>query len=216
MFSIAMQASKKDNFIKLGLVFIGCLVVIGFVKGLMSNFLLHKTAGEVEHITQKYTAEGEIKLISIVFKNGKVYKHAYINKTYLPSPKINELKAHSYLIVYISRGNSDTFYGLESSEGEVIQSKKIDVIVQYFNTPIIAFFLLFLPIVIYIIAGRKLLQKKSHASALLLYAFFLAYLWGKLHLFLMVLLILGLINLGKYFSSRKRDKAINDPVDVQA
>lgn len=212
-----MEAPKKDNFIKLGLVFVGCLILLGFGKGLMSGFLLHKTAGKVARITQKYTAEGDIKLISITFENGQVYKHSYINKAYLPSPQINTLETCNYLITYTNKiGDKEMFYGLGAPDGKVFQSKKLDVIIAYFNAPLVAFLLVAIPIAIYIIAGRQLLQRKSSAFIVLLYAFLLAYVWGKLHLFLMALLILGLINLGRYFSSRKRDKVIRDPVDVQA
>jgi|GEM_PF-1245993 len=211
---VFMVISQKSKWLKAGLILIAIVLAIGIVKALIPNLFLQKIEGNVVEIKQHYGAEGSEKLITLNLEQHGIYNHCYVNKDYLPSPHINDLKEYKRLVTYVSRGKRDLFYGLELLDGTVIQSARFDIISAYFNNAFVAFILLFVPIGLYFIYSRNLVVEKQDQLFILFYGFIFCYTWGKLHFFLMALLVLGLIALGKRLSNKNKEQTINEDINM--
>lgn len=209
--------SNEKKWLRLGLILLIGILGFGVLQALAPAIFLIKVTGTVEEIQQKYSGEGTEKLITLSFTEQPPLKHHYVNKDYLPSPQVTEVKGEPTLTTYTKKGKNGVFYGLELVDGTVIQSKQWDLLSVYLNNPIIAFALIVIPIGLYLIYGKKLLQNGSDRLLFIAYIFMLAFVWGKLHFFLMVLLILGLDQLGRRFSNQNREqgvKEVNFPVQT--
>ncbi|HWV73390.1 MAG TPA: hypothetical protein VN040_16825 [Pseudosphingobacterium sp.] len=210
-----MIASNDNKWFKIGITIIVVIISVGIVKVLVPNLFLQKVEGTVVEIKQKYSEEGDEKLLLLTLKKQPTFSHLYVNKDYLPSPHINELKEYNYLITYVSKlGDKKTFYGLALTNGETIQSKRWDIINAYLNDPMVVFILIVVPIALYSIYRKTLLKGRQHIIILFIYSFILAYAWGRLHFFLMIVLILGLIRLGKNLSDQRKGQVANESVDI--
>jgi len=211
-----MINTEERKWLKLGLIAVIVVLSIGVLKTICCDLFLEKKQGKLVAIKQKYSAEGDVKLLTLTFGQEEAsYTHRYINKEYLPSPQLKELEQHEYVVTYIpKKKNSQTFYGLELPDGKVIQSKRWDVLSAYLNQPVVVFMLVIIPTGIYIAYRRKLLLKKRDFYGLLLYGFMLAYMGGKLHVFLMIVLIVGLVKLGQHLSRPKGEPVVDNGKDA--
>ncbi|MDM8174665.1 MULTISPECIES: hypothetical protein [Olivibacter] len=205
----------EKKWLHIGLFLLIGILGLGVLKALIPAAFLKKVTGTVQEIQQKYSAEGDKKLILISFKQQPLLKHSYVNKDYLPSPQVSEIKEQSQLVTYISRNGGDRFYGLELTDGTLIQSKRWDLLSAYLNHSFVIFTLMAIPIGLYLIYGKKLLQYKRDWIGFAIYALTLAFVWGKLHIFLMILLVIGLIQIGKRLSKQKDEQVTND-IDLPA
>jgi hypothetical protein len=212
---LLMIASNDNKWFKIGIAIIVIVISIGIVRVLVPNLFLQKVEGTVVEVKQKYSDGGDEKLLVLNLKNQPTLSHLYVNKDYLPSPHINELKDHNYLITYVSKlGDKKTFYGLALTNGETIQSKRWDIINAYLNEPAVVFILIVVPVALYSIYRKTLLKERHQIIILLIYSFILTYAWGRLHFFLMTVLVLGLIRLGKKLSDQRKGQVANESVDL--
>ncbi|WP_134089120.1 hypothetical protein [Olivibacter sp. XZL3] len=202
--------SNEKKWLRLGLILLIGILSFGVLQALAPAVFLTKVSGTVQEIQQKYSGAGAEKLITISFTGEPILMHRYVNKDYLPSPEVREIKDELKLTTYTRKGKDGTFYGLELVDGTIIQSKRWDLLSAYLNAPIVAFALIAIPIGLYLIYGKKLLQTKPDQILFIGYVFMLAFVWGKLHFFLMMLLILGLVQLGKRFSNQKGGQAVKE------
>lgn len=191
------------------------ILSIGVLKTIGCDLFLEKKQGKLATIKQKYSTEGDVKRITLSFDPAGSYTHSYINKDYLPSPQSGELEQYEYIVTYVSKnGKNEVFYGIELPDGQVIQSKRWDVLSAYLNQAFIVFILVAIPAGLYIVYRKQFIIQKRDAYGLLLYGFLLAYIWGKLHVFLMILLILGLLKLGQYLSRAKEKPTLRQEGEV--
>lgn len=212
-----MVIFNENKWLKIGVAIIAIVLCAGILKVIMPGLLLKKVEGKVVVIEQKYSAEGDEKLITLSLEQQPIYRHKYVNKDYLPSPQLTTLKDYKHLVTYVSKEeNSNGFYGLELSDGTVIQSKRWDIISDYLNRSLVIFILVAVPIALYCIYGKKLLIAKQNVIILVIYSLALAFIWGRLHIFLMVVLVLGLIRLGKNLSGQKKEQVTSENVDIPA
>lgn len=201
-----MVNTTERKWLNWGLITVILVLSIGVIKTICCDLFLEKKQGNPLTIKQKYSTEGDVKLLSLAFDSSTTYTHSYINKDYLPSPKLKELESHTVLVTYVSKSNRNgTFYGIELANGHVIQSKRWDVLSAYLNQTFVVFVLVAIPAGIYIAYRKQFMLQRRDALGLLLYGFILAYIWGKLHFFLMILLIIGLLKLGRHLSRSKED-----------
>lgn len=207
---------KSSTWFKAGLIVIIMVLVIGVVQFLIPSLFLHKIEGNVVAIKQHYGAEGSEKLITLQLGQHEAYNHYYINKDYLPSPHLNDLTDYKQLITYVSKSKKGHFYGLELPDGTIIQSVRFDIICAYFNNAFVAFILLFVPIGLYFVYGRNSVIEKQDQALILLYGFVFCYIWGKLHFFLMALLVFSLIGLGKKLSNKNKKQAVDEDLNLPA
>lgn len=210
-----MIASNENRWFRIGIAIIVVVLCIGLVKVLVPNLFLKKIEGKVIEIKQKYSNEGNEKLLILSLKNQPIVSHQYVNKDYLSSPHINDLKEYTYLITYVSKGGDEkTFYGLELTNGKIIQSKRWDLFSAYLNHSLVVFMLVAIPLALYSIYRKSLLKGRKNVIILFFYSLILAYVWGNLHFFLMIVLVLGLIRLGKNLSDQRKEQVVNDSVDI--
>ncbi|GAA4806686.1 hypothetical protein GCM10023231_39840 [Olivibacter ginsenosidimutans] len=167
------------------------------------NLFTTELVVSVDNIIQKYSAEGEEKRISLVLPSKETYTHSYVNKDYLPSPKIKALNECKQLLIYIPKsGKGHTFYGIETLDHQVLQSRRLDLAYAYFNNRFIVFFMIVLPIALYWVA-KDIAIRGFYLFLFMLHSFLLAYIWGKVHWFLMIVLIVTLIRLNKKRADRR-------------
>lgn len=207
--------SHEKRWLHIGLILLISVLSLGVLKVLVPTLFLKKVSGTVKEIQQKYSGEGNKKLIIISFAEGTTLRHSYVNKDYLPSPQINKLREQTQLVAYTTKGEGDLFYGLELTNGEVIQSRRWDLLAAYLNHSLVVFVLIVVPLGLYWIYGKELLRQKWDWIGFVTYTILLSYIWGKLHIFLMLLLVLGLIQLGKRLSKQKEEQVTKD-IDLPA
>lgn len=202
--------SYEKKWLRIGLTLLIAVLSFGTVKALIPAIFLKKVIGNVQEIAQKYSAEGDKKLIVISFTKQHTLQHVYVNKDYLPNPQLAAIKDQTQLVTYVAKGGGDTFYGLELANGTVIQSKRWDLLTAYLNHSVVVFVLTVVPIGLYFMYRKELVQNPTDRVLSVVYMIVLAFVWGKLHIFLMILLILGLVQIGKKLSKQKPEQAVND------